>query len=50
MHIDIQTRHISRLARNTLALILAGGRGARLQDLNRRRPSSSRKPGIPRAR
>jgi glucose-1-phosphate adenylyltransferase len=33
MQIDIQTRHISRLARNTLALILAGGRGARLQDL-----------------
>jgi glucose-1-phosphate adenylyltransferase len=33
MHIDIQTRHISRLARNTLALILAGGRGARLHDL-----------------
>lgn len=33
MHIDFQTRHISRLSRNTLALILAGGRGARLQDL-----------------
>jgi glucose-1-phosphate adenylyltransferase len=33
MQIDIKTRHISRLARNTLALILAGGRGARLQDL-----------------
>ena len=33
MQIDIQPRHISRLARNTLALILAGGRGARLQDL-----------------
>jgi ADP-glucose pyrophosphorylase len=33
MHIDIKTRHISRLARNTLALILADGRGARLQDL-----------------
>ncbi len=33
MQIDIRTRHISRLARNTLALILAGGRGARLQDL-----------------
>jgi glucose-1-phosphate adenylyltransferase len=33
MQIDIRTRHISRLSRNTLALILAGGRGARLQDL-----------------
>lgn len=33
MQIDIKTRHISRLSRNTLALILAGGRGARLQDL-----------------
>lgn len=33
MEIDTKTLHISRLARNTLALILAGGRGARLQDL-----------------
>lgn len=33
MAIDSKTLHISRLARNTLALILAGGRGARLQDL-----------------
>lgn len=33
MQIDIRTRHISRLSRNTLALILAGGRGSRLQDL-----------------
>jgi hypothetical protein len=33
MHIDIQTRHTSRLARNALALILADGRGVRLQDL-----------------
>lgn len=33
MAIDNKTLHISRLARNTLALILAGGRGARLQDL-----------------
>jgi len=33
MEIDDNTLHISRLARNTLALILAGGRGSRLHDL-----------------
>jgi glucose-1-phosphate adenylyltransferase len=33
MEIDENTLHISRLARNTLALILAGGRGSRLHDL-----------------
>lgn len=33
MAIDTKTLHITRLARNTLALILAGGRGSRLQDL-----------------
>lgn len=29
----VETRQFSRLARDTLALILAGGRGSRLQDL-----------------
>jgi glucose-1-phosphate adenylyltransferase len=33
MGIDSKTLQFSRLARNTLALILAGGRGSRLQDL-----------------
>jgi len=33
MEIDIKTLQFSRLARNTLALILAGGRGSRLRDL-----------------
>ena len=33
METDTKTLQTDRLARNTLALILAGGRGARLQDL-----------------
>ena len=33
MGTDTNTRHMIHLARNTLALILAGGRGSRLQDL-----------------
>lgn len=36
-------RFVSRLTRNTLALILAGGRGSRLQDLTRWRA----KPAVP---
>ena len=37
------TRFVSRLTRDTMALILAGGRGARLQDLTRWRV----KPAVP---
>ena len=36
-------RYVSRLTRDTLALILAGGRGARLKDMTRWRA----KPGVP---
>ncbi len=42
MEIDTSPRHISRLTRNTLALILAGGRGSRLQELTQWRA----KPGV----
>ncbi len=42
MEIDASPRHISRLTRNTLALILAGGRGSRLQELTQWRA----KPGV----
>ncbi|VAW88860.1 Glucose-1-phosphate adenylyltransferase [hydrothermal vent metagenome] len=38
-----ESRYISRLTRNTLALVLAGGRGTRLQDLTRWRV----KPAVP---
>ncbi|MCP4698114.1 MAG: glucose-1-phosphate adenylyltransferase [Gammaproteobacteria bacterium] len=41
---DIQTtRHVSRLTRETLALVLAGGRGSRLKQLTDWRA----KPGVP---
>ena len=42
MKIDTSPRHISRLTRNTLALVLAGGRGSRLHDLTAWRV----KPGV----
>ena len=42
MKIDTHPRNISRLTRNTLALVLAGGRGSRLQDLTDWRA----KPGV----
>ena len=42
MEIDTSHRHISRLIRNTLALVLAGGRGSRLQELTQWRA----KPGV----
>jgi glucose-1-phosphate adenylyltransferase len=41
MEIDTSPRHISRLTRNTLALILAGGRGSRLQELTQWRAKPS---------
>ncbi len=40
---DTTQRFVSRLTRNTLALILAGGRGSRLQDLTKWRS----KPAVP---
>jgi len=40
---DSTQRFVSRLTRNTLALILAGGRGSRLQDLTKWRS----KPAVP---
>jgi len=43
MHPDSNPRFVSRLTRNTLALILAGGRGSRLQHLTKWRA----KPGVP---
>ena len=43
MHTDFTPRHISRLTRNTLALILAGGRGSRLKQLTLWRA----KPAVP---
>ena len=43
MRIDHSQRHISRLTRKTLALILAGGRGSRLKQLTEWRA----KPAVP---
>jgi glucose-1-phosphate adenylyltransferase len=43
MKIDNSQRHVSRLTRNTLALILAGGRGSRLKHLTEWRA----KPAVP---
>lgn len=43
MRIDQSQRHISRLTRKTLALILAGGRGSRLKQLTEWRA----KPAVP---
>ena len=43
MQIDHSQRHISRLTRKTLALILAGGRGSRLKQLTEWRA----KPAVP---
>ena len=42
-HAQVDKRYISRLTRDTLALILAGGRGHRLQDLTKWRA----KPAVP---
>ncbi len=43
MQIDKSQRHVSRLTRSTLALILAGGRGSRLKHLTEWRA----KPAVP---
>ena len=43
MYIDYTPRHISRLTRDTLALVLAGGRGSRLKQLTQWRA----KPSVP---
>ena len=41
--VDVSNRHISRLTNNTLAIVLAGGRGSRLADLTDWRA----KPAVP---
>ncbi len=43
METDTSGRHVSRLIRNTLALVLAGGRGSRLKQLTQWRA----KPAVP---
>jgi len=43
MNIDRSPRFVSRLTRDTLALIMAGGRGSRLKDLTQWRA----KPAVP---
>ena len=43
MQLDHKQRHVSRLTRNTIALILAGGRGSRLMHLTEWRA----KPAVP---
>ena len=43
MHTSHTPRFVSRLTRNTLAMIMAGGRGSRLQELTRWRA----KPAVP---
>jgi glucose-1-phosphate adenylyltransferase len=43
MQLDTSNRHVSVLTRNTLALILAGGRGSRLKNLTEWRA----KPAVP---
>lgn len=43
MQVDTSQRYVSRLTRKTLALILAGGRGSRLQHLTEWRA----KPAVP---
>ncbi len=43
MSIDQDSRYVSRLTKNTLALVLAGGRGSRLYELTDWRA----KPGVP---
>lgn len=43
MQTDVDERHISRLTRRTLALILAGGKGSRLEELTAWRS----KPAVP---
>ncbi|HIP53148.1 MAG TPA: glucose-1-phosphate adenylyltransferase, partial [Chromatiales bacterium] len=43
MSAEQNPRFVSRLTRNTLALILAGGRGSRLKQLTRWRS----KPAVP---
>jgi glucose-1-phosphate adenylyltransferase len=43
MNAQDSARYVSRLTRDTLALVLAGGRGSRLQELTRWRA----KPAVP---